>query len=72
MKKPGNPIDRRRGETVRAVLAVTLKPDEPVPLEVVMQTVGLSQPSLLRHLALMQEAGKIRHYTTARRMVRVW
>ena len=40
MKKPGNPIDRRRGETVRAVLAVTLKPDEPVPLEVVMQTVS--------------------------------
>ncbi len=72
MKKPGNPIDRRRGETVRAVLAVTLKPDEPVPLEVVMQTVGLSQPSLLRHLALMQEEGKIRNYTTARRMVRVW
>ena len=72
MKNRGNPIDRRRGETVRAVLAVVLKPDEPVPLEVVMQTVGLSQPSLLRHLALMQEAGKIRNYTTARRRVRVW
>ena len=41
MKNRGNPIDRRRGETVRAVLAVVLKPDEPVPLEVVMKTADL-------------------------------
>jgi len=68
----GNPVKRRRGEAVRAVLAATLKPNVPVPLETVMQIVQLSRTGVLRHLATMQLAGRIRGYTTASGVVRVW
>lgn len=68
----GNPADRQRGETVRAVLAATLKPGMAMPLETAMRMVQVSHTSLLRHLAIMQESGRIRGYTTARGVVRVW
>lgn len=73
MPKPvGNPDKRRRGEVVRAVIMATVKPDRPVPVETMTQTVGLSRVSLLRHLATLQETNRIVGYTTARGMVRVW
>lgn len=68
----GNPADRQRGDTVRAVLAATLKPNEPMALETALRMVQLSHTSLLRHLAIMQETHRIRGYTTARGVVRVW
>jgi len=71
-RRQGNPADRQRGETVRAVLAVTLKPGEPMALETALRMVQVSHTSLLRHLAIMQELGRIRGYTTARGVVRVW
>jgi hypothetical protein len=71
-RKKGNPEDRQRGETVRAVLAATVKPGQPLPLETVCRVVQTSHSNLLRHLAIMQETGRIRGYTTARGMVKVW
>lgn len=72
-RKPmGNPTNIKRGETVRAVLAATLKPNEPMGVEMACQIVQVSRTSLLRHLARMQEKGRIRGYTTGRGVVRVW
>ncbi len=71
-RRQGNPADRQRGETVRAVLAATLKPGQPLPLETVCKVVQITHTSVLRHLAIMQELGRIKGYTTARGMVRVW
>ena len=68
----GNPQKIKRGETVRAVLAATLKPEEPMPLEMAMQIVQVSRTTLLMHLATMQASGRIKGYTTARGVVRVW
>ena len=68
----GNPTKRRRGEAVRAVLMAVLKPDQPLPLEEVMTTCALSRIAVLQHLATLRARGKIRGYTTARMMVRVW
>ena len=73
MTRPkGNPNDRRRGEAVRAVMMAVLKPNAPLPIEEVMTTCALSRIGVLQHLATLQERGKIRGYTTARMMVRVW
>jgi predicted ArsR family transcriptional regulator len=69
---PGNPVKRRRGEAVRAVILATVRPDEPMPLAEVLQVLGVSQPTLLRHLATLQERGRIKRYTTAQQVVRVW
>lgn len=71
-RKQGNPADRARGETVRAVLAVTLKPGKVLPLETVLRMIQLDRSSLLRHLAIMQELGKLNGYSTANGVVRVW
>lgn len=68
----GNPVKIKRGETVRAVLAATLKPNEPMPLEMACQIVQVTRTTLLAHLATMQANGRIRGYTTARGVVRVW
>jgi predicted ArsR family transcriptional regulator len=68
----GNPVKRRRGEAVRAVLMAVLKPNEPQPVEHVTQVCGVSRVVLLQHLATLQAQGKIRRYTTASMMVRVW
>lgn len=68
----GCPTNIRRGETVRAVLAATLKPNEPMGVEMACQIVQVSRTGLLRHLATMQANGRIRGYTTARGVVRVW
>jgi hypothetical protein len=54
------------------VLAATVKPDQPLPLETVCRVVQTSHSNLLRHLAIMQETGRIKGYTTARGMVKVW
>ncbi len=73
MTKPrGNPIARRRGEAVRAVLLAVLKPNEPQPVDHVTNVCGVSRVVLLQQLARMQEMGRIRGYTTANMMVRVW
>ena len=68
----GNPNARRRGEAVRAVLLAVLKPDEPQPVDHVTNVCGVSRVVLLQQLARMQEMGRIRGYTTAKMMVRVW
>lgn len=68
----GNPVKRRRGEAVRALIMVTVRPNEPQPLGDVLSTLGVSRPTLLRHLATLQEAGRIRRYTTSQAVVRVW
>jgi predicted ArsR family transcriptional regulator len=57
---------------VRAVILATVRPDEPMPLAEVLQVLGVSQPTLLRHLATLQERGRIKRYTTAQQVVRVW
>jgi len=72
MRPRGNPTDRRRGEAVRAVLLATVKPDAPLALDAVCQTLKLSRSSVLRHLARLQEARRVRGYTTANGVVRVW
>lgn len=71
-RQMGNPQKIKRGETVRAVLAATLRPNEPMPLEMACQIVQVSRTTLLAHLATMQTLGRIRGYTTARGVVRVW
>lgn len=72
-RKPrGNPAKRRRGETVRAVLMATVKPDAPVPLDVLMDVTALCRTAVLQHLATLQAQQRIRGYTTANGMVRVW
>jgi DNA-binding Lrp family transcriptional regulator len=43
-----------------------------MPLAEVLQVLGVSQPTLLRHLATLQERGRIKRYTTAQQVVRVW
>jgi predicted ArsR family transcriptional regulator len=68
----GNPVKRRRGEAVRAVLMAVLKPGEPQPVDHVTAVCGVSRVVLLQHLARLQEQGKIKRYTTASMMVRVW
>lgn len=68
----GNPINRRRGEAVRAVLMAVLKPGEPLPVEHVTSVCDVSRVVLLQHLATLQAQGRIKGYTTASMMVRVW
>lgn len=71
-RQPGNPADRRKGETVRAVLVATIKPEQPMPLEAACALVGLSRSGVCRHLSALMEAKRIRGYTTANGLVRVW
>jgi predicted ArsR family transcriptional regulator len=71
-RPPGNPIKRRKGETVRAVLAVTVKPDAPMPLATLCELVGLSHSGVCRHLSTLEMQKRIRGYTTRGGMVRVW
>ena len=68
----GNPDKRRRGEAVRAVLLALVKPDHPLGLVSVQQTTGLCRRGVLRHLAGLKKRGRIRGYTTARGVVRIW
>ena len=72
VRQVGNPVKRRRGEAVRAVILATIRPDAPVPLGEVLDVLGVSRPTLLRHLATLQEAKRLKGYTTAQQMVRVW
>lgn len=72
MKPRGNPAKRQRGETVRAVLLATVKPDMPVPLDTLCDVLRVQRTAVLNHLATLQEAGRIRKYTTANGLVRVW
>jgi predicted ArsR family transcriptional regulator len=71
-RRSGNPATRLRGEAVRAVLVATVKPEQPMPLEAVCSLVGLEWSGVCRHLAMLVEAKRIRGYTTAKGMVRVW
>jgi predicted ArsR family transcriptional regulator len=71
-RQPGNPVNRRRGETVRAVLMSTIKPEQPMPLEAACALVGISRATLCEHLTTLIMAKRIRGYTTANGLVRVW
>lgn len=71
-RRSGNPATRLRGETIRAVLITTIKPEQPMPVEAACALVGITRSGVCRHLALLQEAKRIRGYTTAKGMVRVW
>jgi predicted ArsR family transcriptional regulator len=68
----GNPAKRQRGETVRAVLIATLKPNKPVPLDTLCDVLRVQRTAVLNHLAALQTQGRIGRYTTANGMVRVW
>lgn len=65
-------MKRRKGQTVRAVLAVTVKPDQPMPMITLCELVGISRSSICRHLTQMEMDKRIKGYTTQRGMVRVW
>ena len=73
MTKPrGNPAKRQRGEVVRAVIVALLKPGVPMPLDAGTEACDISRVVVLQHLATLQARGKIKGYTTASMMVRVW
>lgn len=71
-RRVGNPDKRRRGEAVRAVLLATVRPGQPMAVETVCSLVGVSRSRVLQHLYVLQEAKRIRGYSTARGVVRVW
>lgn len=71
-RPPGNPVNRRKGETVRAVLAVTVKPEQPVPLDTLCKLLNLSRSGVCRHLSQLEMNKRIAGFTTANMMVRVW
>ena len=67
----GNPVDRRKGIVVRGIL-MGLVAKKPAPLDEVVQLTGKHRTTILRHLALLQEARRIAGYTTKGGVVRVW
>ena len=72
LAKRGNPVKRRRGHAVRALLVTMVKPQRPEPLDEVCALVALSRSGVCRHLALLVEAKRIGGYSTASGLVRVW
>lgn len=68
----GNPVQRRRGETVRAVVLATVRPQQPVPLDTMLEVTRISRTALLDHLLRLKVTGRLKGYTTANGMVRVW
>lgn len=71
-KPYGNPVSKKRGEVVRAVLGATLRPNQPMLVSEVARLVNVSRTGLLWHLATMQRNGRLKGYTTANGWVRVW
>jgi predicted ArsR family transcriptional regulator len=71
-RQPGNPLKRSRGEAVRAVILATCRPNTPIALDTAMAVLNLSHSGILRHLAQLQAAKRIKGYTTANGVVRVW
>lgn len=67
----GNPVKRRAGIVVRAVL-ISLVGRKPMPMAEVIELTGKSRSRVLQHLALLQEAGRISGYSSAGGVLRVW
>ncbi len=65
-------MNRLRGQALRGMIAGTVKPGDPAPLDEVLYVVGTTHTELLHQLATLKRRGKIRGYTTARGMVHVW
>lgn len=75
-RRRGNPVTIRRGELVRAslvgLLAINTEEPKPMAIETLCEFLNVDKTGVLRHLAILQDAGRIKGYTSARGMVRVW
>ncbi len=68
----GNPKGRIRGEAVRAVLLRLLGRRGKAEMATLMETTGLSRPSIFRHLGVLAAQGRITSYLTRKGMVSTW
>ena len=70
--KRGNPWKRKRGEVARAVIMTVMKRETEVPTRALQDVTGLSRTGLLYHLGVLSDQRRIRGYTTANGMVKLW
>lgn len=67
----GNPVNRRKGQVVRALI-MSLVNERPMPMAEVMHLTGRARSTVLDHCARLHEQKRIAGYTSAGGILRVW